>query len=226
MFHDFFEIEKAQKLAEQFSSEATVEDVATQFETKIVQEKEGVQEYGTKDIPDNAKGKEALIIETEKESSNSSGSHMSEFDEDPKKAVQKILVELKNSRKKHDVVDTEYVPMPDATLGSSHSLEDVPLKSKVGELRKKKKKDGSGMKRKEGIVLRSRKKAEINRPRKNLATQPKPSTKKTSTPSGNRKKSPVPNTEKFVNVNCVNKWKVINKRGVIAKRIINEFAFD
>lgn len=140
MFHDFSELEKAQKLAEQFGSEATAEDVAIQPEGKIGQEEEGVQESVTEDIPVNAKGKEALIEETEVESSDFYGSHRLEFDEVPEEAVQKILVELKDSRKKPDVEDDEYGPTPIATSESSHKLEDVPLQYKVEELRKKKKK--------------------------------------------------------------------------------------
>lgn len=55
---------------------------------------------------------------------------------------------MKNSRKKPDVEDTKYVPTHVATSESSHSSEDVPLKSKVEELRKKKKTDGRRVEKK------------------------------------------------------------------------------
>lgn len=81
-----------------------------------------------------------MIEDTEEESSDSSGSHRSKFDEDPEEVMQKILVELKISKKKPDVEDNEYVPTPLATLESTHSSKDVPLKCKVEELRKKRRK--------------------------------------------------------------------------------------
>ncbi|XP_039118480.1 uncharacterized protein LOC120254443 [Dioscorea cayenensis subsp. rotundata] len=174
LFRDYSEVEKAVKFAEQYNVEETTGVVTIEVVAKEVQEKEPitedtacdattqpeveteeVQESKTDNMSCKIKGKEAIAEESEEKSSESSSSHRSEFDEDPEETVQKILIDLKNSGKKPSVEDDDYVPSPIATSDSSHSSEDVPLKNKIEELRKKKKTEGSGLKRKEGPILRN-----------------------------------------------------------------------
>ncbi|XP_039134329.1 uncharacterized protein LOC120271717 [Dioscorea cayenensis subsp. rotundata] len=130
--------------------EPIAEDTACDVTTQPEVEPEEVQESKTDNMSGKLKGKGAIAEESKENSSESSSSHRSEFDEVPEVTVQKILIDLKNSGKKPSVEDDDYVPSPIATSESSHSTsesshssEDVPLKNKIEELRKKKKTEGN-----------------------------------------------------------------------------------
>lgn len=59
--------------------------------------------------------------------SDSSRSHAFDYDEDPKEIVQKILEEMKKSKEKDTVEDTEYVPSPEQSSDNSHESNNIPL---------------------------------------------------------------------------------------------------
>lgn len=118
--------------------------------------------------------KSVLLDEVEEESGNFSGSYKSDFDEDPEDIVQKIFEEMKNSKEKAKVEDTEYVLSPNEASDSSHKYDDIPLKSHIEELLKNRK-AVSSLNRKEGLVLRSQGKDAEKRPRKSSIFDPKES---------------------------------------------------
>lgn len=106
--------------------------------------------------------RESVISDEEtEESSDSTGSKKSNFDEDLEETVQKILEEMKNSKEKTRVEDADYIPSPIVTLDSSHISDDIPLKICVEELSKRKK---DRPKRKEGSVLKNQTKNVEKRP--------------------------------------------------------------
>lgn len=78
----------------QFTSELDTKGVATKSETQEVQGEERVQDSIVEDILARInKGKEIQTEEVEEESSDSSGSHRSDFDEEPQETVHKIFVD-------------------------------------------------------------------------------------------------------------------------------------
>lgn len=132
--------------------------------------------------------RESVISDEEtEESSDSTGSKKSNFDEDLEETVQKILEEMKNSKEKTRVEDADYIPSPIVTLDSSHSSDDIPLKICVEELSK----------RKEGSVLKNQTKNVEKRPQQksfsdseDVKAQPRSSTKKKFEENRMEKSSP------------------------------------
>lgn len=142
LFHSLLEVLGEKKVSEipQFDLEERfkdfAEDAATSdvLKTKIDQNKEEVQEkVSTRALEEPAsnvekKGKSVLVDEEDGELTHSSSIHKSNIDEDLEETMQKILEEMKNSKEKNQVEDTNYVPSPVTTLESSHCSDNILLK--------------------------------------------------------------------------------------------------